>query len=831
MLIFTFPLFGQVEGLSGWNIFLDPGHSGKENMGVYGYSEAERNLRVALRLRDYLLETTDIDTVFLSRTNDQQNVSLTQRSDLANALGAAWFHSIHSDASGSPGTNSTLLLWGQYYNGQEKVPNGGKAMSDIMVDLLTRGMRIPTRGSIGDCSFYTWSDWCRTSGGPYLSVNRRTTMPSELSESGFHTNPRQNQLFMNDRWKKLEAMTFYWSMLQFHELERPFAGIVTGIIKDQESLKPINGAIVTIAEQSDTTDTFESLFHKYSNDPDLLRNGFYFIENLPDEPLIMTIEAPGYYGDTLEVTPSAPFFTFHDVQLLSSTPPTVVTTTPAHGDTNVLAWSDITIDFSRRMDRASVEANLTMSPDDELSYRWTGNYTRLIIRPDTLQFLTTYSITISGAATDRHNHPLDGNGDGVGGDDFTFSFKTGTRDRTPPVVVSFHPPLNDIDVDPGQIISFTFDEQINFSGLTDEQFQLKKLADGSLVPGIFEHYLVNEKSVLCFFPEEKLSPGEKYIGKLFEGVQDMFGNQTEDYTNLSFETRDQQYQIITIDVFEDDISNRWWNPSVSGSTTGIITDSTYRSTSAEYVNHLSGSARSMQLNYGWETGASAWLLRLYLNESTPKNVHFDENQLLQAYIFGDGSGNKIRFAVDDNVPVYTAANHEVSPWYTIDWIGWRLVSWDMANDTAGVWLGDGNLDGVLRFDSIQMTYTEGSAPFGTIYIDDLQLSKPKETGVELRETLPIVGDFQLGQCYPNPFNNNTVIPYVLYRQARLVKLSIYNTLGQKIAVFEDLNTAAGKYHVNWNTKNYIESEASSGIYYYELTVDEQKQTRKMIYLK
>ncbi|MDW7681311.1 MAG: T9SS type A sorting domain-containing protein, partial [bacterium] len=97
--------------------------------------------------------------------------------------------------------------------------------------------------------------------------------------------------------------------------------------------------------------------------------------------------------------------------------------------------------------------------------------------------------------------------------------------------------------------------------------------------------------------------------------------------------------------------------------------------------------------------------------------------------------------------------------------------------------------------------------------------------------LPIVGDFQLGQCYPNPFNNNTVIPYVLYRQARLVKLSIYNTLGQKIAVFEDLNTAAGKYHVNWNTKNYIESEASSGIYYYELSVDEQKQTRKMIYLK
>jgi len=28
----------QITGLSGWNIFLDPGHSQKENMGIYNYS-------------------------------------------------------------------------------------------------------------------------------------------------------------------------------------------------------------------------------------------------------------------------------------------------------------------------------------------------------------------------------------------------------------------------------------------------------------------------------------------------------------------------------------------------------------------------------------------------------------------------------------------------------------------------------------------------------------------------------------------------------------------------------------------------------------------------
>ena len=104
------------------------------------------------------------------------------------------------------------------YDKREKVPNGGKAMSEIMVDLLTMGMRTDTRGAIGDCSFYTWSDWCERSGGPYLHVNRVSIMPSELSESGFHTNPRQNQLFMNAEWKQLEAMIFYWSILELVQL-------------------------------------------------------------------------------------------------------------------------------------------------------------------------------------------------------------------------------------------------------------------------------------------------------------------------------------------------------------------------------------------------------------------------------------------------------------------------------------------------------------------------------------------------------------------------------------------------------------------------------------
>ena len=79
----------QVTGLSGWNIYLDPGHSQFENMGIYNYSEAQKNLRVGLQLRQMLLDWTDIDTVYICRTNDQQSVSLSDRTTEANNLGAA----------------------------------------------------------------------------------------------------------------------------------------------------------------------------------------------------------------------------------------------------------------------------------------------------------------------------------------------------------------------------------------------------------------------------------------------------------------------------------------------------------------------------------------------------------------------------------------------------------------------------------------------------------------------------------------------------------------------------------------------------------------------
>ncbi|MEE9162007.1 MAG: N-acetylmuramoyl-L-alanine amidase, partial [Candidatus Neomarinimicrobiota bacterium] len=262
------PIGGQVTGLAGWDIFLDPGHSGiYENVGIFGYAEPHKTLRVALELRDLLLTTTDIDAVNISRTNDQEQVSLKQRTALANSIPASWFHSIHSNAGG-PTANNALMLYGE----PKENPNlrnlpGGKALSEIMVVHLANGMRIPSIGAIGECWFYYRNPDCASTRN---HVNRESNMPSELSEAGFHTHPVQNQRNMSDRWKRLEAYTFYWSILQFFGRARPQVEIITGIISDLESGLPVNGAVAVAAGAGDTTDNYAELFYRYSSDPDQL---------------------------------------------------------------------------------------------------------------------------------------------------------------------------------------------------------------------------------------------------------------------------------------------------------------------------------------------------------------------------------------------------------------------------------------------------------------------------------------------------------------------------------------------------------------------------------
>jgi len=89
----------------------------------------------------------------------------------------------------------------------------------------------------------------------------------------------------------------------------------------------------------------------------------------------------------------------------------------------------------------------------------------------------------------------------------------------------------------------------------------------------------------------------------------------------------------------------------------------------------------------------------------------------------------------------------------------------------------------------------------------------------------VASTFNLEQNYPNPFNPTTTINYSLAKQ-EMVKISVYNVLGQKVAQLVNKNQRAGAYNIQWNAANY-----ASGMYLYRIEAGDFVRTKKMLLMK
>lgn len=814
----------QVTGLSNWSLYLDPGHSQTENMGIHNYSEPQKVLRVALYAKQMLEEQTDIDTVFICRSNDSQVVGLTQRTDDANTKAADFYHSIHSNA-GAPQTNNVLTLWGAWYqNGNtsmplvEKTPNGGKKMGDIMIDDMRLGMRLPSIGSWGDRAFYqagTGNTW------PYLSVNRESNMASVLTEGGFHTNPVQNAKNMNAEYKKLEAQTHFWSYLRYHGLARPKVGIVTGIISDWDSDLQINGATATAGVQEYTTDTFESLFKNYVTDPNLLRNGFYYLEDLStNSPFEIVFSAPGYYNDTLRFESlNDTTFNYGDIKLVSSVKPFVASITPTANDTTAEPTDRVVIQFSRKMNRASVEAAFTITPTVSGNFVWADDSKVSFVPTQNLDFETTYTVRIAETAKDQFGHLFDGNNDGETGDAFEISFKTTVTDLDPPSILSFSPSDSDELKDPRTPISIVFSEEIKV-GLSSSSFKLKHLGNGNAVTVRIKKVDYEDKTIMTLFPTSALEANASYEVTIESGLGDKYGNTMSEQTIYEFTVSPIQNTATTIDNFDTGIDGNWWIPQQSGSTEGIVTDLTSRAPETTIISAVySNTGSSMRINYGWDTAASTHLIRQYLGAGAPFNARFTSDHTLQAYIFGDGKSNLFRFVVRDG-----NSQLEASPWYTVDWLGWKLVQWKMSEGAVGWVNGNGTIEGSSRFDSFQLSYgPNATASSGFYAIDDFAYASIMAVSNENDSFKPI--QTSLEQNFPNPFNPSTTISFSLAK-ADKAKITVFDVLGREVAVLANQTFNAGNHAVSFDA-----SSLSSGMYLYRLETNGEVLIRKMTLIK
>lgn len=87
----------------------------------------------------------------------------------------------------------------------------------------------------------------------------------------------------------------------------------------------------------------------------------------------------------------------------------------------------------------------------------------------------------------------------------------------------------------------------------------------------------------------------------------------------------------------------------------------------------------------------------------------------------------------------------------------------------------------------------------------------------------------LSQNFPNPFNPVTKIKYVVGGDNETtVRLKIFNLLGKDLAVLVNEKQAPGNYEVELNLNRYGLSSLASGVYFYQLSVNNVLQTKKFI---
>jgi hypothetical protein len=89
----------------------------------------------------------------------------------------------------------------------------------------------------------------------------------------------------------------------------------------------------------------------------------------------------------------------------------------------------------------------------------------------------------------------------------------------------------------------------------------------------------------------------------------------------------------------------------------------------------------------------------------------------------------------------------------------------------------------------------------------------------------IPGQFALKPNYPNPFNPSTTISFTI-PESGAVKLSVYNSLGEKVENLINGSIDAGIHEVTFNAQ-----DLTSGVYYYRIEYNGKQSTEKMILMK
>ncbi len=147
---------------------------------------------------------------------------------------------------------------------------------------------------------------------------------------------------------------------------------------------------------------------------------------------------------------------------------------------------------------------------------------------------------------------------------------------------------------------------------------------------------------------------------------------------------------------------------------------------------------------------------------------------------------------------------------------------------------DWKINTLLNMDLMTNGYTfnyrieaidKGLVPHISFSPDTGYYSARYDTATDVKDNPISIGEFVLYPNYPNPFNPVTEIKYSVGSPGK-VSITVYDVLGNEIAVLVNEEKSTGTYIVNFNG-----SHLSSGVYFYRMKAGSLIQTRKMILLR
>jgi hypothetical protein len=103
-------------------------------------------------------------------------------------------------------------------------------------------------------------------------------------------------------------------------------------------------------------------------------------------------------------------------------------------------------------------------------------------------------------------------------------------------------------------------------------------------------------------------------------------------------------------------------------------------------------------------------------------------------------------------------------------------------------------------------------------------------GVTGVDDTPTPAGLALHQNYPNPFNPTTTISFSANERGRAV-LRIYDVRGALVTTLLDEVVDLGERQVRWEGRDRFGREMASGVYFYDLRLNGQRATRKMVMIR